>query len=315
MENEITVVILSAVGIAAVCVILVLVFQLLSAKARLREMEEILSEIRKGNGNRKLLAKPGDRTASIAYQINQIVEGYEEQLAAMRRNDEMNRQLMTSLSHDVRTPLTTLIGYLDAAYRGIVSGEERERYIRTAGKKAHDLKDYIDILFDWFKLNSDEFLLAMEPVEVTELTREVLKDWIPVLEEHGLAFDISISEAPCMARLDTEAYRRVINNLIQNVIAHSRASCIGISLEEDGRQICVSVSDNGVGISPGDLGHIFDRLYKCDMGRSEKGSGLGLSIAKQIVEKMGGSISAESVPNKGTRFTVQFPVFTSVPLP
>lgn len=302
-------------GIAAFCVILTLVIRLLNTKAQLREMESILSEIREGNGNRKLLAKPGDLTASIAYQVNQIVSGYEEQLAVMRRNDEMNRQLMTSLSHDVRTPLTTLIGYLDAACQGIVTGEEHNDYIHIAEKKAHDLKAYIDILFDWFKLNSDEFPFIMEPVEITELTREALKDWVPVLEESGLTFDVSIPEAPFMARLDTDAYQRVINNLIQNVVAHSRASHVGISLETDGQQISISVLDNGIGISQSDLVHIFDRLYKCDMGRSEKGSGLGLSIAKQIVEKMGGSISAESVPNTETTFTVRFPVFASAPLP
>ncbi len=302
-------------GIVALCFILVLGIKLLHTKSQLREIENILSEIREGNGNRKLLAKPGDLTASITYQVNQIVSGYEAQLAAMHRNDEMSRQLMTSLSHDVRTPLTTLIGYLDAACRGAVTGKEHDDYVRIAERKAYDLKAYIDVLFDWFKLNSDEFLFIMEPVEITELTRENLKDWVPVLEENGLTFDISIPETPCMAQLDADAYRRIVNNLIQNVVAHSRASHVGIALETDGRQISISVLDNGVGISQVDLAHIFDRLYKCDMGRSEKGSGLGLSIAKQIVEKMGGSISAESVPNIETRFTVHFPVFAPAPLP
>ncbi len=312
MGNE-TAIIESVALIVAVCVAFALALRLRGVRARLREMEEALSEIREGNGNRKLLAKPGDPTAPIAYQINRIVSGYEGKLAATRRNDEANRQLMTSLSHDVRTPLTTLIGYLDAACQEVVSGDEREGYIRIAGRKAHDLKAYIDVLFDWFKLNSDEFPLAMEPVETAELTREVIRDWIPVLEENGLAFDVSIPETPCMARLDADAYRRVLNNLIQNVVAHSRARRIGISLEADGRQIGVSVSDDGVGISESDLAHIFDRLYKCDMGRSEKGSGLGLSIAKQIVERMGGSISAESVPEKETTFTVRFPAMQADP--
>ena len=204
MENE-TAIIVSLAGVAALCVIGALVFRLWSVRTRLREVEEALLEIGEGNGNRKLLAKPGDPTASIAYQVNHIVSGYEEELAALRRNDEVTRQLMTSLSHDVRTPLTTLIGYLDAVCKGVVSGDEREGYIRTAGRKAHELKEYIDVLFDWFKLNSDEFLFTMEPVEITELTRDALKDWIPVLEENDLAFDISIPEAPCMARLDADA--------------------------------------------------------------------------------------------------------------
>ena len=76
---------------------------------------------------------------------------------------------MTSLSHDVRTPLTTLIGYLDAAHKGLVTGKDRDDYIETARRKAHDLKEYIDVLFDWFKLNSNEFALEIQSVEAAEL--------------------------------------------------------------------------------------------------------------------------------------------------
>jgi K+-sensing histidine kinase KdpD len=84
----------------------------------------------------------------------------------------------------VRTPLTTLIGYLDAAHRGIVEGKEREDYLETARRKAHDLKDYIDVLFDWFKLNSSEFALSIERVELAELTRNILKDGFPSLRKN-----------------------------------------------------------------------------------------------------------------------------------
>ena len=307
MGNEVETIII-VLGIAAGCVIFALAFRLLHIRSKIREMEEILTEIREGNGNRKLLIRPGEPIAPIAYQINQIVSGYEERLAATLRNEEMNRQLMTSLSHDVRTPLTILIGYLDAVCRGSVREEERDGYIRTAQRKAHDLKAYIDTLFDWFKLNSDEFPLEIKAAEITEFTREVLKDWIPVLEEYGFDFDISIPETAFVANLDTDAYRRIVNNLMQNVIVHSRADHVGVLLEKDGQNISGCVSDNGVGISQSDLVHIFDRLYKCDMGRSEKGSGLGLSIAKQLVEKMGGVISADSRPNEQTRFTVKFPL-------
>ena len=142
-------------------------------KRQISEMQDALSDIKGGNGNRRILAKPHELTAPIAYEINEIVLSYENKLSAFRRAEEANRQLMTSLSHDVRTPLTTLIGYLDAAYKGIVTGKERDDYIEIARCKSHDLKAYIDVLFDWFKLNSDEFSLKMEPVEAVELTRNM----------------------------------------------------------------------------------------------------------------------------------------------
>ena len=304
MGNGIILVVI--LSLVALCIIFILACRLAKIRGQLREMENALSEISRGNGNRRLLAKQNDLTAPLSYQINQIVSGYEDQIAAMRRTDEMNKQLMTSLSHDVRTPLTTLIGYLDAVQRGIVTGKEREDYVRVAQRKAYDLKEYIDVLFDWFKLNSNELQFDVRPLEVMELTREILKDWIPILEEKRIIHDIYIPDAPCVVNLDADAYRRVLNNLIQNVVSHSQAEHIEITLETDGREFSLCVSDNGIGISQGDLPHIFDRLYKCDMGRAEKGSGLGLSITKQIVEKLGGSISVESVPKEKTAFTIQF---------
>lgn len=137
---------------------------------------------------------------------------------------------MTSLSHDVRTPLTTLIGYLDAAHKGIVTGKDRDDYIETARWKAHDLKEYIDVLFDWFKLNSNEFAIELQTVEAAELTRDILIDWIPIFEDKQIAYNIDIPEKPFRVRLDTDGYMRILNNLIQNVISHSRADKIEIAL-------------------------------------------------------------------------------------
>ena len=115
--------------------------------------------------------------------------------------------------------LTTLIGHLDAAHKGLVTGKDRDDYIETARRKAHDLKEYIDVLFDWFKLNSNEFALEIQSVEAAELTRNILIDWIPIFEDKQVDYDIDIPEQPVRVRLDMDSYMRIINNLIQNVIA------------------------------------------------------------------------------------------------
>jgi len=101
---------------------------------------------------------------------------------------------------------------------------------------------------------------------------------------------------------------RILNNLIQNVISHSHADKIEIALSKERGNMKILLADNGTGIEKEDLKHIFERLYKCDKGRSEKGSGLGLSIVHQLVKKMNGTITAESVPGKGTAFTLIFPL-------
>lgn len=300
----------------AVCAVLLSYLAIRRAKRQIRQMAEALKDIRAGNGNRRILSEAHELTAPLAYGINDVVRAYEEKLAAFSQAEETNKQLMTSLSHDVRTPLTTLIGYLDAAHKGTVEGKEREEYIGTARRKAHDLKAYIDVLFDWFKLNSDEFVLEMETAEAGELTRDILIDWIPVFEDgqaqrgelHGIGYTVDIPERAFPVRLDKEGYRRILNNLIQNILSHAQASEIWVTLSEEEGLFQCRVRDNGVGIRSGDLGHIFERLYKCDKGRSEKGSGLGLSIVKQLTQRMGGSVRAESKEGEGTEFILEFPM-------
>ncbi len=282
--------------------------KLMRVKRKLSDMTEALSDIQAGNGNRKILAADNELTAELSFKMNEIVYAYEEQLSQLRSADETNRQLMTSLSHDVRTPLTTLLGYLDAVHRGVVSGKAREDYLEISRRKAHDLKEYIDVLFDWFKLNSSEFSLSIERTELAELTRNILKGWIPIFEEKNLIYEIELPEKPLLTRVDLDGYARIINNLVQNVINHSQATQIKIEMVKQENDIEICIMDNGIGIEKADLQHIFQRLYKCDKGRSNKGSGLGLAIVRQMVEQMDGRITVQSEPNQYTNFTVFFPL-------
>lgn len=283
-------------------------FAIRRVKKQIAEITDALIDVKNGNGNRRILSATNELVAPLAYEINEIVVSYESRLSTVRQTEETNQQLMTSLSHDVRTPLTTLIGYLDAAHKGIVTGKDRDDYIETARRKAHDLKEYIDVLFDWFKLNSNEFAMDINIVEAAELTRNILIDWIPIFEDKQIDYNIDIPEQPFRVKLDTDGYMRILNNLIQNVISHSHADKIEIILSKQEKNMQIRLADNGIGIEKEDLKHIFERLYKCDKGRSEKGSGLGLSIAHQLVEKMNGTITANSTQGTGTEFTLLFPL-------
>lgn len=285
---------------------LILFRKIQDIKLQLSDISDILDDIMEGNINRKILANPHDMTTLICYKINEIVHDFRGQIIELKKTEEANKQLMTSLSHDVRTPLTTLIGYLDAAQKGIVVGAEREEYLETARRRAYDMKDYVDMLFEWFKLNSDEETFVIRKVELAELTRNLLKDWIPIFENASLDFDIDIPENRVEVNLDTDAYSRILNNLIQNVISHSNAAHIEIRIYLLNRYARITVADNGIGIPKQDLPHIFERLYKCDMARSKKGSGLGLSIVQKLVDKMGGSITVESIPYERTEFNISF---------
>ena len=277
------------------------------SKKKIRIILESLIDIKHGNGNRRILVEPYDSFAPLIYEINEIVQAYEEKLASVEQAKEENKQLMTSLSHDIRTPLTTLIGYLDAVYKERIIGEEQKEYIEIAYRKACDLKEYIDILFDWFKLNSNEFSIQMQKVEVAELTRNILVDWIPIVEEKKLAYSFEIPDRPFWVKMDSDCYRRIVNNLIQNIIIHSKATSFALDLKCSGNFVTIVIKDNGIGISEEDLKHDFERLYKCDKGRLNKGSGLGLSIVQQLVIKMAGEINVESRVEHGSSFILKFP--------
>lgn len=299
-------ILLTALLFLASGAILVLAGKLYQARKSVRDMNEALEDIRNGNLNRRILAAPNNIVAPFFYKINDIMEGYRDTIAELNERDQANRQMMTSLSHDVRTPLTTLIGYLDAVHSHLVEGGEREAYIETAREKAHSLQMYVDDLFEWFKLNSNERVLEIAPVNVTEMTQTVLSDWLPVFEQNKIDYAFFIPEKCITVSLDTAAYRRILNNLIQNVVSHSSASAISVGVEEKKDCVEIWVKDNGRGIPARELDHIFDRLYKCDPARMGKGSGLGLSIVEQLVRLQNGGIRVTSEVGKGTSFLLDF---------
>lgn len=308
---------------------IVLCSKVISINKKISQSNEVLDDIKKGNGNRKILSKDNDNFSEIIYKINEIVYLYEEKLTEFRKKENANNQLLTSLSHDIRTPLTSIIGYTDAIKKELLkdglndkydlqnviennntleNNNVIENYIDIVREKSYSLKEYLDNVFDWFKLNSNEFYLDLKDTEITELSRNIIKSWIVIFEEKDIDFDIEIEEKEIICNLDQNAYARVINNIIQNAVEHSKTKKIQISIKESNRKIFITIKDFGVGIEPDDLEHIFDRLYKCDKARNKVGSGLGLYITKELVEKMNGCINVKSEVGEGTEFEITFEI-------
>ena len=282
-------------------------FVIRRVKAQINGMLDALEDIKAGNGNRRILSATDEFTASIAYEVNDIVSSYEKELSSFRQAEEVNKQLMTSLSHDVKTPLASLVGYLEAVESKMVTGAEQEEYIRVATEKAHHLKDFVTALFEWVKLDAGEQIFHFEVCDLNELSRDIMADWVPLLESHDLTYEIEIPETEYMTRVDPTAYTRILNNLLQNTLTHSDARQVSLTITETEQQAKIMVADNGKGISAADLPHIFERMYQCDHSRSAKGNGLGLSIAKELVSVHKGTITAASVPGAGTTFTIILP--------
>lgn len=289
-------------------VVIILLYQLINIRKKLINISQILDEIIEGNSNRKILAKDNEITADICYKINGIIAANSSKIVELEKSDRAYKQLMTSFSHDVRTPLTSLIGYLDAIHNNIVDETEKDQYIEIARNKAYNLKDFVDMLFEWVKLDSKERIFHFENTDINELTRGIIADWIPIFDKSAVKFNVDIPEAEYNVALDVAAYTRIIDNIIQNSVLHSRSNQIGISIIQKNDTIEINIYDSGKGIPEKELPYVFDRLYKCDESRSHKGNGLGLSIVKELITAHHGSIFISSIPHKKTTFTIVLPV-------
>lgn len=290
------------------CVIIfILLCYLLQRERRIRQIIEVLEERKEEKSKQLFLIHSNDDIAKLQQLLNEIIYDYEKQLESFLVSTKANQQLMTSLSHDIRTPMTTLIGYLDILCSGSNS-EKSKKYMRLARDKACDLKTYIDVLFEWFRLNSDEEIFNIVKVDIIEVTRDVLKDWILVLEENKINYEIRLPDEEIFLEIDCYCYLRIINNIMKNILIHSYADSICIVGRKNGIQFELKIKDNGIGISNEKIKYIFERLYKCDESRMEKGNGLGLNIVKMLTEKMGGSVTAFSEKNDGTTFVICFPL-------
>ncbi len=290
---------------------LVAVFYLASKLYRLKNqlslIQEALTDIKAGNLNHRVLARESDLTKQICYDINDIAISSQSRLIQQRRSEQAYKRLMTSLSHDVKTPLASLVGYLEAVESKLVTGTEKDEYIHVAKDKAHNLKEFVTALFEWVRLDAGEQIFHFELCDLNELSRSIMADWIPILESRGFSYEIDIPEIEYIAKIDTNAYTRILNNLLQNILTHSAGNRMTLSVADAAQQIKITVTDNGKGIPPSDLPHIFERMYQCDRSRSARGNGLGLSIAKELVDVHKGMITASSVPNAGTTFTIFLP--------
>ena len=288
-------------------IIIVLLYKLQNVNKQLTAINETLEDIKKGNLNRRVLTDKQDMTQKICYSINEIAINSQAQLIKHRQSEQAYKRLMTSLSHDVKTPLASLLGYLEAVENKIVAGEEKDEYIRIAMNKARSLKAFVNSLFEWVRLDAGEQIFHFEVCDINELSRNILADWIPILESNHFSYDIHIPENECDVSLDISAFTRILDNLLQNIINHSDGSQVDFHLAENEKQVIITVADNGKGISEHDLPHIFERMYTGDTSRSARGNGLGLSIAKELISVHKGTITAENLPGVKTSFIITLP--------
>ncbi|MCY9401205.1 HAMP domain-containing histidine kinase [Bacillus haynesii] len=277
---------------------------------RLKLIETELKRVADGNLRRRLLAKGDQPFNEIIFSINELIEQLEKVQIDAAKSEAARKRLLSNISHDIRTPLTSIIGYVDALKDGVASSEEeKQEYLNILSKKSNSLKQLIDEIFNMAKLDANEVQLKTEFFDLAEVARETLIDFLPELKKHDIDLNVQLPEKKCVVIADRLSLIRVIENIVRNGIHYGKeGKVLGIELTESEHEYQLLIWDQGPGIPENDIENVFDRMYRRDRSRSlDDGSGLGLAIAKSLVEKNRGRIWAQSVPWEKTTFGVSLP--------
>lgn len=255
--------------------------------------------------------RPRDEIDRLGAAFAQMARRIEEQLRRLQRNDELRRELVINVSHDLRTPLTSLQGYLDTL---LIKGDslteaERRDFLDIAVRHGRRLGQRIDELFEIAKLDAQESPPRCESLSLAELVQDVTLKFKLDAERQGVRLAVDLPPAPPFVYADIGLLERALDNLMVNALRYTPAGGeIRVALIAADERVCVQVCDTGVGIASEDLPRVFDRFYR---DRRHNGAGLGLTISKRIVELHGGTIEAESETGHGSVFRLYLPLMAA----
>lgn len=242
-------------------------------------------------------------------QINRTLEERQNISAGFRRSEQNTKRMLSNISHDLKTPLTVIIGYLEMLM--MKEGEDKEM-LNKVSLKANELKERIDQFFTLAKLEAGDTILTMSKINFNEFCREVIVDFYHILTERDFQVDIIIPDTPVFVYGDREALGRILHNLISNAVRYGGdGHYLGLTLRTKEDFVLVEIIDHGKGIAHSELSHVFDRLYTLEDSRNREiqGNGLGLTIAKNLAERNNGTLTLKSIENQETVFTLKLKQF------
>lgn len=255
---------------------------------------------------------PRDEIDRLTVTFKQLVDRVQSQVAKLKAADSLRRELVTNVSHDLRTPLATLRGYIETLFLKdkSLSADDRKHHLKIAIQHCERLSNLVNELFELAKLDSSEIQVRYEPFNISELAHDVVQKFDLAAKEKQLSIQIDLDPGLPFVNADIAMIERVIENLLENAVRHTPAGgSIRLTFSPQNTDIAVGVSDTGCGIPGEDLPFIFDRFYRREKpGAGNLGySGLGLAIARRILELHEKSIRVESTPGSGTTFTFLLP--------
>ncbi len=240
-------------------------------------------------------------TQAVILAVNHLLTRYRENERRLLRENKIYRESITSISHDIRTPLTSAKGYLQMLQRQNVSEEKKAQFLSTVERRLDHLNNMLNQLFEYARIEAGELALEPEELNVGNLFAETISLFYNDFVHKGFVPEIDIAKKPCKIYADRNALVRIMENLIRNALVHGIGG-FWFSVRVTEQQAVIGVSNLTDSIESYELDSIFDRFYTTDHSRSRRTTGLGLAIVKQFAQQMGGSVQATLEEG---RFTVQ----------
>lgn len=278
----------------------------------LLNVEKGLEIMSKGDLDYKVVIHREDELGRVASNINRMAEQLQQKNLQERQNEQAKMELITGISHDLRTPLTSIIGYMELL-RSHSFRDEQEymRFVQNSYNKALHLKKMLDDLFEHTRLVGNEAHLHLEPIDITQLLNQLLFEFEPIAQENDITIVTKSIDLPKVIMMDNEKIARAIDNLLMNALKYSvKPGIVHVVTHLIGDQVCIEVENKGIPLTLEQEKRLFERFYKADDSRNhngiQAGAGLGLSIARNIVELHEGTLRFEHTDGLFT-FTICLP--------
>ncbi len=252
-----------------------------------------------------------DNTKVIALQkqINQNLEVIRRIRAIKSHNEDNMKRMLSNISHDLRTPLTVISGYLEMLLKeDHLEVDEQNRILERIYFKSKEIINIVNYFFDLSKIESQDYPIPLAPVDLHEICKQNILQFYTLFQKNQLEVSIDIPDTPNYISSNEDALNRILNNLISNAIRYGyEGGIVGIDVKTEASFVTITIWDKGKGIQEQYLDQVFERLYTLEDSRNKnyQSSGIGLTITKRLVERIGGEITLKSVPYELTQFMIK----------
>lgn len=274
-------------------------------QAKLKQINEKLEEIAETDSDEKVMIFTNNPALmELGEQINRLLVDRQRIKADFKREEISSKKMLSNISHDIKTPLTVILGYLEI----IRLSNAEDEMLKKTEEKAKQVMTMINQFFTLAKLEAGDMDISLCKINICEVCRENVLEFYDILLQKEFEVDLSIPEAAVYVQGDKDALQRILYNLLSNVIRYgSDGKYLGVFLRQEKSAVSIDVVDKGKGIEKEFTANVFDRLYTMEDSRNREiqGNGLGLTIARNLAVQLGGDLILDSIPNVKTTFTVK----------